>query len=62
MRKLLIVIVALMATLFLASCGTPIDAEPELGSISDLENMEQLRTLFNQDISETRLVLLLSPT
>ena len=33
-----------------------------LGSISDLQDVEQLRTMFSQDDGEIRLVLLLSPT
>ncbi len=36
--------------------------EPARGSISDLQDVEQLRTLFGQDDGEIRLVLLLSPT
>ena len=62
MQKLSVVLAALVATLFLAGCGTTTVAESKLGSISDLEDLEQLRTLFNQDGGEIRLVLLLSPT
>ena len=42
--------------------GIPTPGTPARGSISDLQDVEQLRTLFGQDDGEIRLVLLLSPT
>ncbi len=60
--KVLIITVALLASLFLAGCGASTVLEQSRGSISDLRDMEQLRTSFNQDDGEIRLVLLLSPT
>ncbi len=75
MRKVLVITAALVTILLLAACGTSAVGEPalgatsdqdvekpSLGSISDLQDVEQLRTLFSQDDGEIRLVLLLSPT
>ncbi len=62
MQKVLVVTAALMTMLLLANCGTSAVEEPTRGSLSDLQDVEQLRTLFGQDDGEIRLVLLLSPT
>ncbi len=75
MRKALVISAALVTILLLAGCGTSAVGEPalgatrdqdvehpSLGSISDLQDVEQLRTMFGQDDGEIRLVLLLSPT
>ncbi len=72
---MLVVTVALVTMLLLAACGTPAVGEPALGavsdqdveqpaigSISDLQDVEQLRSMFGQDDGEIRLVHLLSPT
>ena len=62
MRKVSVVAAALLSMLLLANCGTSVTEEPVHGSLSDLQDVEQLKTLFGQDDGEIRLVLLLSPT
>lgn len=54
---------AFATVLLLAGCGgtSPVE-ESARGSISDLQDIEQLRTMFVQDDGEVRLFLLLSPT
>jgi len=54
-----IVVVAVLA----AGCSSgPVDTLQSSGSLTDLLDVEELRTLFNQDDGNIRLVLLLSPT
>ena len=62
MQKTLVVTAALVTMLLLVACGKSTVDVSALGSISDLQDVEQLRTMFNQDDGEIRLVLLLSPT
>ncbi len=65
MRKSLVITAAFVALLLLAGCGGSAAEETVLGSITelqDLEDVEQLRAMFGQDDGEIRLVLLLSPT
>ena len=62
MRKVLVVIAVLMATFLLVSCGASVGTESSRGSLGDLQDIEDLRTFFNQDDDAIRLVLLLSPT
>ncbi len=62
MKKVLVITAALATMLLLAACGTSATEDSPLGSISDLQDLEQLRTMFSQDDGEIRLVLLLSPT
>jgi len=62
MQKPLGVTTALVTMLLLVACGTSTVDVSALGSISDLQDVEQLRTMFSQDDGEIRLVLLLSPT
>ncbi len=65
MRKSLVITAAFVAMLLLAGCGGSAAEESVLGSITelqDLEDVEQLREIFVQDDGEIRLVLLLSPT
>ncbi len=53
----------LMVVAFLAvSCSGPVATQRSSGSLTDLQDVEELRTLFNQDDGNIRLVLLLSPT
>ncbi len=53
----------LMVVAFLAvSCSGPVAAQRSFGSLTDLQDVEELRTLFNKDDGDIRLVLLLSPT
>ena len=61
MKKVLVITAALATMLLLAACGTSATEDSPLGSISDLQDLEQLRTMFSQDDGEIRLVLLLSP-
>ncbi len=65
MRKVLVVAAAFVTVISLAGCGSSVAEEPGIGSTSvlqDIEDVEQLRTMFVQDDGEIRLVLLLSPT
>ena len=53
----------IMGVVFLAaSCSGPIATEQSSGSLTDLQDVDELRTLFNQDDGNIRLFLLLSPT
>ena len=59
----MLVTAAFATILLLAGCaGTSSVEESARGSISDLQDMEQLQTMFVQDDGEVRLFLLLSPT
>ena len=75
MRKVFVITAALVTVILLTACGTSAVGEPDLGAvsdrdveqpafgtISDLQDVEQLRSMFGQDDGEIRLVLLLSPT
>ena len=65
MRKSLVITAAFVTMLLLAGCGGSAAEESVLGTISDLqdlEDVEQLRAMFGEDDGEIRLVLLLSPT
>ena len=54
----------IMVVAFLAAgCSSgPVDTQQSSGSLTDLQDVDDLRTLFNQDDGNIRLVLLLSPT
>ena len=75
MKKVLVVTAVLVTMLLLAACGTSAVGAPALGavsdqdveqlalgSINDLQDVEQLRSMFGEDDGEIRLVLLLSLT
>ncbi len=62
MQKVLVIAVALAAMLVLAGCGASEATESSRGSLGELQDTEELRTLFNQDDGQIRVVLLLSPT
>ena len=62
MQKVLLVTTALLASIILTSCGASEVTESSRGSLGDLQDTEELRTLFNQDDGEVRVILLLSPT
>jgi len=49
MQKPLMVTAALVKMLLLVACGTSTVDVSALGSISDLQDVEQLRTMFSQD-------------
>lgn len=57
-RRSLTLLCAAVASWILTS-GLPTAAAPTL---TDLNRVDELRTLFNQDRGTTRIVLLLSPT
>ena len=46
--------------------GTYIENRPKVSSgqesLTDIQNIETLRTQFNQDVGKTRLILIASPT
>ncbi len=52
-----------MIVAFLAvSCSGTVATQRSSGSLTELPDVEELATLFNQDDGNIRLVLLLSPT
>ncbi len=53
-----IIIVAFLSV----SCSRPVATQRSSGPLTDLQDVEELGTLFNQDDGNIRLVLLLSPT
>ncbi len=58
-----LVVAFLMVVAFLAvSCSGPVATQRSSGSLTDLQDVEELGTLFNHDDGNIRLVLLLSPT
>ena len=62
MRGQLTYAIALITILFSIGCNTPQATNPLSDSLEDLQDIGELRTLFNQDEEAIRLVLLLSPT
>ncbi len=62
MQKVLLATTALLASIILTSCGASVVTESSGGSPGDLQDTEELRTLFNQGDGEIRVILLLSPT
>ncbi len=56
-------VVFFMVVAFLAvSCSGPVARQRSSDSLTDLQDVEELQTFFNQDDGNIRLVLLLSPT
>ena len=47
---------------YLPSTGTYAPVATAAAELSDLKGVDELRTLFNNDVGKVRLVLLLSPT
>ncbi len=63
LSKSTLAVAFLMVVAFLAaSCSGPIATQSSSSSLTDLQDVEELGTLFNQDDGNIRLVLLLSPT
>ena len=64
LKKYLFTAVALAAVLALTACGASNAESGEFprGTLGDLQDTEELHTLFNQDDGQVRIVLLLSPT
>ncbi len=63
LSKSMLAVAFLMIVAFLAvSCSGPVATQRSSGPLTDLQNVEELGTLFNQDDGYIRLVLLLSPT
>ncbi len=63
LSKSTLAVAFLMVVAFLAvSCSGPVATQRSSGPLTDLQNVEELGTLFNQDDGNIRLVLLLSPT
>jgi len=62
-KRSIIVILVLLATVVL---GVYIQTRPRLAPgqepLTDIQNIETLRTQFNKDVGKTRLILLVSPT
>jgi hypothetical protein len=52
----------LVLAVLLAACGGGSDDEAAQSGLSDLTGVDELKTRFNDDRGEARLVLLLSPT
>lgn len=65
LRGAVLVAAAVCAALGLAACQSDSDEEAPARAavtLSDLREIEQLRTRFNEDEGEPRLILILSPT
>jgi len=64
MMKRVRVVAAALGVLLLFGGYTPWSAPVATAAptLSDLKGVEELRTLFNNDVGKVRLVLLLSPT
>ncbi len=63
LSKSTLAVAFLMVVAFLAvSCSGPVATQRLSGPLTDIQDIEELRTLFNQDDGNIRLVLLLSPT
>ena len=62
-KRSIIAILVLLATVVL---GVYIQTRPRLAPgqepLTDIQNIETLRTQFNKDMGKTRLILLVSPT
>jgi len=62
-KRNIIVFAILVVTL---SLGIYLETRPRLAPgqapISDIQNIETLRTQFNADVGQTRLIILVSPT
>jgi hypothetical protein len=62
-KRSIIAILVLLATVVL---GVYIQTRPRLAPgqepLTDIQNIETLRTQFNKDVGKTRLILLVSPT
>jgi hypothetical protein len=61
-RNILILIVFLAATLLAIYFETRPRLAPGQAPLSNISNIETLRTQFNQDMGKTRLIILVSPT
>ena len=59
-------IFVLLFLLAVVALGTYLETRPRIAPgqapIQDIQNIESLRTQFNQDAGKTRLILLVSPT
>ncbi len=63
LSKSTLAVAFLMVVAFLTvSCIGSVATQRSSGPLTDLQNVEELGTLFNQDDGNIRLVLLLSPT
>lgn len=62
-KRSIIVIIILVVTL---SLGIYLETRPRLAPgqtpLTDIQNIETLRTEFNRDVGKTRLIILVSPT
>lgn len=62
-KRSIVVFIILLATILL---GIYLETRPRIAPgqepLTDIQNIETLRTQFNQDAGKTRLILLVSPT
>ena len=62
-KRNIFILAVLLAAIFLA---TYLETQPRLvpgqAPLADISNIETLRAQFNQDVGQTRLILLVSPT
>lgn len=62
-KRSIVVFIILLATILL---GIYLETRPRIAPgqepLTDIQNIETLRTQFNQDVGKTRLILLVSPT
>ena len=62
-KRNIFILTVLLAAIFLAIYfETRPRLAPGQAPLSDISNIETLRTQFNQDVGKTRLIILVSPT
>ena len=61
-RTRLPLLIALVTSLLVLGCSASLPTDIPSTSLKDLQDIDELRELFNQDDGAIRLVLLLSPT
>lgn len=61
-RSIFVLVVLLAGVLLAAYLETRPRLAPGQAPLADITNIEALRTQFNQDVGQTRLILLISPT
>ena len=61
-RSILVIALLLAGLLLVIYLETRPRLAPGQAPLADISNIETLRTQFNQDIGQTRLIILISPT
>ena len=61
-KRTIVLLIVLFAIGFATYLATRPRLAPGQAPLADIENIETLRTQFNQDVGKTRLIILVSPT